>query len=402
MSTAGLAHLDPDLSPSAKGSAWRLGQPIVLSPTTGQPLRLEGSHVLTDGRERWPMIDGIPYLRTGREPLVAAALACLDRGDMDGALVHILADQDDWWDGPAPSEADLRALLEGRNSLTLRDAMGLLAYGRVGDYFAHRWSDPTYLAGLALIDAHWAEPSDAFELACGIGHYLRELHLHGVRVTGADVVFSKLWLARHWVVGPEAELVCFDARSPWPVADRRFDLVLCKDAFYFLEPKAEILARLRGLAGEVLVVGHIHNREAENLSAGSGVTAAEIAAMFPDATVYDDAELTRAARDGRAPRPRPPAELRDVEAFALVEGGETPPRPADGPLCRVPSGALPRRNPLYDGSGEIRWPSPRYRDEYAPRATYPARTELPETVGAAGWTLDHARRREVLDLPARW
>ncbi len=372
----------------------------LISPTTGLALRPDGPHVLSDGRERWPVLDGIPYLRTGREALVAAALACLDRDDPDGALVGLLADADDWWDGPAPSEADLRALLAGRDSLTLRDAMGRLAYGRVGDYFAHRWSDPTYLAGLALIDAHWTEPGQAFELACGIGHYLRDLGLRGVRVTGGDVVFSKLWVARHWVVGPEADLVCFDARRPWPIAEQRFDLVLCQDAFYFLEPKAEILARLRGLAGGALVVGHVHNREAENMSAGSGVTAAEIAAFFPGATVYDDAELTRAARDGRAPSSRSPSEMRAVEAFSLVEGST--PCLADGPLCRLPSGALPRRNPLYDGSGEIRWPSPRYRDEYAPRATYPARTDLPETIGASGWTLDQVRRREVVDLPARW
>lgn len=374
----------------------------LVSPTSGLPLRPDGPHALTDGRERWPVLDAIPYLRTGREALVAGALACLDRGDPDGALVHLLADQDEWWDGPAPSEADLRALLAERDSLNLRDAMGRLAYGRVGDYFAHRWSDPTYLAGLALVDAHWARPRQAFELACGIGHYLRDLHLRGVRVTGGDVVFSKLWLARHWVAGPEAELVCFDARSPWPVAERRFDLVLCQDAFYFLEPKAEILARLRGLAGGALVVGHVHNSEAENLSAGSGVTAAGIAAIFPGAIVYDDAELTRAARDGRAPSPRPPGELRAVEAFGLVEGGSGAPRPADGPLCRLPAGALPRRNPLYDGSGGIDWPSPRYRDEYAPRATYPARTALPEAVGASGWSLDQARRREVVHLPERW
>ena len=374
----------------------------LVSPTTGLPLRPDGPHVLTDGRERWPVLDGIPYLRTGRDAMVASALACLDRDDPDGARVCLLADQDDWWDGPAPSESDLRALVAGRHGLTLRDAMAHLAYGRVGDYFAHRWSDPTYLAGLALIDAHWAKPADAFELACGIGHYLRDLGLRSVRVTGGDVVFSKLWLARHWVVGPGAELVCFDARSPWPVAGRRFDLVLCQDAFYFLEPKAEILARLRGLTGRALVVGHVHNRDAENMSAGSGVTAAEIAAMFPGATVYDDAELTRAARDGRTPLPQLPEVMRDVEAFSLVEGGSATPRPADGPLCRFIPGALPRRNPLYDGSGEIRWPSARYRDEYAPRATYPARTGLPETIGASDWSLDQARRREVVDLPERW
>lgn len=376
----------------------------LVSPTTGLPLHPDGPASLSDGRERWPCLDGIPYLRIGRESLVHAALAAIDRGDTGRALALLLADQDEWWDGPAPDAAGLDRLVAGRESLTLRDAMGLLAYGRVGDYFAHRWSDPTYLAGLALLDAHWTGPARAFELACGIGHYLRALAAEGVAVAGGDVVFSKLWLARHWVVGPAAELVCFDARAPWPVAGRRFDLCLCQDAFYFLEPKAEILARLRALSMGPLAVGHVHNREAANLSAGAGVTAAELARLFPDATIYDDAELTAAASEARLPGARPAAELRHVEAFALVEGVEGPTRPAAGPLCRARPDIRQRRNPLYRaspaGGAEIAWPSERYGAEYASRATYPPRTTLPEH--PAAWSDAQARRREVVALPERW
>ena len=105
---------------------------------------------------------------------------------------------------------------------------------------------PTFLAGLALIEAHWRPTRTAFELACGIGHYGRDLARRGIAVTGADVVFAKLWLARHWVVPAETRLICFDAAAPWPVAEERFDLVFCHDAFYFLEPKAEILAAFEG------------------------------------------------------------------------------------------------------------------------------------------------------------
>jgi hypothetical protein len=209
------------------------------SPETGAPLRPDTPWSLAAPGERWPMVDGIPYLRTGRAALAAEALARLDRRDETGALAALLADQDDWWDGPAPDEAALRELVHERDRLSLRDAMERLAYGRVGDYFAHRWSDPTFLAGLALIEAHWPSPSAAFELACGIGHYGRELGRRGIAWTGADVVFSKLWLARHWVLGPGTRLVCFDAASPWPVTDT-YDLVLCQDAFYFLEPKPAI------------------------------------------------------------------------------------------------------------------------------------------------------------------
>ena len=376
----------------------------LLSPTTGRPLRPDGPATLSDGRERWPVMDGIPYLRTGRDELVREVVARLDRGEADAALACLLRDQDDWWDGPTPGSEDVLRLIRERDALSLREAMARLSFGRVGDYFAHRWSDPTYLAGLALLDAHWSEPTSAFELACGIGHYLRDLEALGVRVTGSDVVFSKLWLARHWVVGPSAELICFDASSAWPLSKRRFDLVLCQDAFYFLEPKPEIAAHLRALAAGPLAIGHIHNSEAENLSAGRGMDAAGIDALFPGARIYDDDELTRAAGDGRPPSDKRAADLRRVEAFSLVDGAEGSPRPADGPLCRPQTRTGMRRNPLYRGSAgdaaTITWPSERYGQEYADRATFPLRTELPEYPST--WSPEQARRREVVSLPTRW
>ena len=131
--------------------------------------------------------------------------------------------------------------------------------------------------------------------------------------------------------------------------------MLCQDAFYFLEPKDEILARLRGLVadGGRLLVGHVHNREAANYSAGRAVTAQDIAAQFPEGVVYDDAELTRALVEARAPVPRAPAELRRAEAFAVASGGT--PRglaagyalPPEDAACRV-NPALRRRRTAAD------------------------------------------------------
>ncbi|RYJ03572.1 MAG: methyltransferase type 11, partial [Acetobacteraceae bacterium] len=40
---------------------------------------------------RWPAPDGIPFLRSGRRDLAEAALARLDAGDRDAALVLLLA-----------------------------------------------------------------------------------------------------------------------------------------------------------------------------------------------------------------------------------------------------------------------------------------------------------------------
>ena len=382
----------------------------LISPTSGARLRADTLHSLSDGLERWPMVDAIPYLRTGREDVVRGALACLDAGDRTGALVGLLADQDDWWDGPPPLADELSHLVAARDGLSLREAMALLGYGRVADYFAHRWSDPTFLAGLALLESHWAAPAGAFELACGIGHYLRELALHGVEVAGADVVFSKLWLARHWVVGPGADLVCFDAASAWPVRDLRADLILCQDAFYFLEPKREILAGLRRAAGSrgVVAIGHVHNRDAPNLSAGAGLRASDLADLFPDGILYDDAELTRAAAEARAPRPAAAGDLAGVEAFSVVAGPGVvaEPKPVSGRLTLPRPRASLRLNPLYepcpDGRAELVWPSERYRREYGDRATYPPATRAPAAASFEPSLTEAARRRELVALPERW
>ena len=360
----------------------------------------------TEGR-RWPAPDGIAFLRSGREELAQAALARLDADDMTGALVLLLADQDDWWRGPIATPAALRELVLRRDCLTLREAMALLEWGPVADYFAHRWSDPTFLAGLALVEAHGPMPATAFELACGIGHHLRELAQHGVDVTGFDVVFAKLWVARNWVV-PRARLLCLDAAQAWPFAEGGFALVACHDAFYFLEPKPTILARLTGLLAPrgVLAISHVHNTAWPNFSAGSGMTAAEVVAMFPGAALYDDADLTRALSEARAPREASFNELASAEAFAIATGpGLLPARAVEGGLALPPLGASLSRNPLYDDACRRAWPSERYGHEYGRHATYPAITTAPchAVFGSEqGSIRDHARRRELVHLPERW
>nr|WP_167956154.1 class I SAM-dependent methyltransferase [Sphingomonas jejuensis] len=369
------------------------------SPVTGQLLERDTPHSLAAPGERWPIVDGIPYLRTESEGLVAVALDHLDADCPDDALVALLTDQDGWWTGPATDLGELKRLVRERDSLTLREAMALLRMGPVADYFAHRWVDPTYLAGLALIEAHWAAAGTAFELACGIGHYLRELTRRGTACLGADVVFSKCWLAKHWVA-PDADYLVFDAAAPWPIAGQRFDLTMCQDAFYFLPEQQEIARRLRAVteADGTLLVGHLHNSEYWNGSKGPARPWSDWAAIFPDAAVYDEGALLHALLVAGRAEPQGWYEDRKVEAWSLAEPAR-PARPVDGGIALPPPGAVLRPNPLVGaeaGHEHVQWPSPRWRDEYGPGCFWANRDD------ELGFVPDPVRLRRVVDLPERW
>lgn len=383
------------------------------SPANGQLLTQDTLHSMTDGERRWPVVEGIPYLRAGREELRADALDALNRGEERAALVELLRDRDDWASGPPPDRKDIAAMVDG--SATPREAMKALGFGSVGDYFSYRLSDPTYLAGLALLQASWNAPRNSFELACGIGHYSRELSRRGIETAGGDVVFAKLWLARRWV-SPGTRFVCFDASAPFPLADGAADLVLCQDALYFLPEKEHVAAEMRRLAGPTgaVAAGHAHNALAENFSAGEPLTPEGYSNLFPDALLFDDVELTEALISGKEPVPKTTEELAGSEAVCLASGAWSLDNAPD--LAVPPPGTLLLPNPLYEISGgdpaslRLRWPSGRYEEEYAPRSGYlPREVEVPRSVleraalGVVDPDVDRlARRRILLNLPEGW
>ena len=336
---------------------------------------------------RFPVVEGIAYLRSGREELAEAALRHLDDGDERNALLLLLRDQDDWARTGAPDDAALAHLIEG--AMNLRDAMAALNFGPVADYFAYRWSDPTFLSGLALLQQHLPAGASVLELGCGIGHYLREFAGRGIEATGADVVFAKLWLARRYVV-PAARLVCFDAGSRFPLGDGAVGAVFCHDAFYFLPNKAHVAHEMRRVAGGAgaLLIGHAHNAEAQNHSSGEPLTEAEYLELFPGSVVYDDAELTASWIEDRRPRA---GAGRDAAALALATG-------TGGVDFRKPVARSLRLNPLYEvGALGPRWPSERYRDEYASLSGYLQLDAVPREP-----TAELVRRRVFVSLPEKW
>ncbi|MDX6718853.1 MAG: hypothetical protein QOJ63_1107 [Solirubrobacteraceae bacterium] len=384
----------------------------LLSPTSGRPLTPAGPYALSDGGgERWPVVAGIPYLRVGRSKLIASLLASLDAGDHDAALLLALGDQDDWATTPPPGVA---GCAEAVATPTLRAAMAALGFGPVGDYFAYRWSDPTFLSGLGLLDAALAGSRRVFELGCGIGHFLRELESRGVSAVGGDVVFAKLWLARRFVVS-SAELVCFDAGQSFPLADDSVDACLCHDVLHYLPDVALALAEQRRIAGRVLV-GHAHNAEVDNLSPGAPLDVAGYEGLAPDATFYDDAAVGQAALVGDPPAAADGQQLRAAAAIAFVTPAAIArPPSADGFAMPAP-GARLRLNPLlHPGLGDpapvvVHWPSTRYEREYAHlsghlRNAPPVPRALLAGVVRAGDDKradDLARQRVLLDLPDAW
>ena len=401
---------------------WRDGE--LKNPFSGKPLRRDSPHSFSDGATRFPVVAEIPFLRAGRDAVRERILNLLDAGDERNALVLLLAEQDDWAQTAAPTSLDLEPLFENEN-INLRDAMRCLKYGAVADYFAYRWSDPTFLSGLNLLENHLPnEAKKVFELCCGIGHYLREFELRNIEATGADVVYSKLWLARKFVA-PQAKLVCADANFGFPFADESSDAAFCHDAFYFLPDKRNAAEELKRATGGAILIGHAHNAAAENFSSGAAISAREYAALFADENAevcfYDDAELTASVIENRLPKKRTIDELNNAAAIDLIfrcaKNNEKTKRRES---FLVPTARRELRiNPLLRGAdGEIfrepRYPSERYGNEYAALSDYLILSaqeidllkKMPHTV-TGNWNVDekfieYARRRILLDLPENW
>ncbi|RZS90789.1 hypothetical protein EV189_0016 [Motilibacter rhizosphaerae] len=354
---------------------------------------------MTATGERAPLVlDGIPYARGSRADLAAEALAAADDAE---ALAVLLRDCDDWWDERPPDLAEARSALAAP---TMREAMSALRLGRVGDYFAHRWSDPVFLAGLALLRRVWPERGQPVrEIACGTGVLLRQLALHGVTdLAGGDVVMAKLWLARQFVLPAESsvELACFDAvADPWPWSESDGGVLVCHDAFYFLPDPAGTARRLARAAGR-LVVGGVPNRLVQRGGGGHHFSPTELLDLFPGAEAYDDDELVAEAVWGQPARPRSARELEQASSVSLVL------RPRDD-IDAVPDPAAPlpwrelRVNPLYGADGRQSWPSERYARDYAARSDYLPRV-LPDEEDLLLRRESWARRRVLLDLPDRW
>lgn len=380
-------------------------------PVTGAPLEPAGPGLLCDGDTLWPCLDGIPYLRLAREELRDEAVAAIRRGDTDHALAVLIADRKDA-SVPPVDPAALRTAVAAVESGAATAAMVMdhLSYGGLGTYFLHRWCLPTLLSGQALLEAHAPPGGTLFEVGCGAGHFLRTWEAGSGRAIGSDLVFSHLWLARHFTA-PRAWLVCFDAAGPFPLADGTADVCLTHDSFHYFPDKPHAFRELRRIARhERVLLGHTHNAEAPNYAPGAPLTVPEYAALLRPRLAYDDAALTRAALTGAAAEAAAPDALRAASALAFVHGPAAAPSPP-GWLTAPRAGRPLQVNPLLTPGGPV-WPTAQFAREFVEGWPYLGALAHPgpgvaaaAEAGGSGTDplIDRlARQRVLLDLPDRW
>lgn len=371
---------------------------VLRSPLTGLPLRHDRPHSLSDGARRWPVVDRIPLLLADRLDWLAELLALLDRGEDRRARLHLLQDAP----GADRDAALVEPMLGGGPSL--RDTLDRLAVDPDARH-AHAWLLPDHLAGLALVASRHVGGPVAV-VGAGAGALVRDLAHAGLEVVGVDRDPVLLWIARRFSA-PSARLV---AATTGPddllvLPSRTFGTaVLTPRAAR--QPRAR-LPELARIAAAWVAVG-VHPRDAADCD---GVAAAPVESLADD-LVAGRPPTTGPVRPWARPRPGAPP-LGDAAAVSPLGIAATP----GGGALRLdlpPRGAVVRRNPLL-------LPLPGgARDEWAAAWPTPARPP------GADWTLERltpvrlprehresgrvgedgvdelARRRVLVDLPARW
>lgn len=232
----------------------------------------------------YPVVAGIPYMRTGGES--TQALRMIENGDGEKALCTLL-------ELPEAKQAEFQALRESGREFTFRRALTLLSPDAEGEYFLYRFSDPTFLVSDALVRALGQDrrclEGYVLDLCGGTGHLTRSLaalHPAASPVLLADRSFWELWLAKQFVA-PGCGPVCCDANEALPFAGHAFSLVLCSGAFEYVWSRRLLAGEMARLVGQrgVVAVTHAHNALCQNPSEGMPLDPAGYRALFEGAPV---------------------------------------------------------------------------------------------------------------------
>jgi ubiquinone/menaquinone biosynthesis C-methylase UbiE/uncharacterized protein YbaR (Trm112 family) len=274
------------------------------SPSPRQPLPGGTFGVLSCGRHAYPVIDGIPVVRSGR---IDVQDHMTGRADVPGPsieelLYRVRVD-------PLEALVDLLAFppslpfdLEQRPGLRLPLTKGPVAHwatrnrrrvvkrmlSRLDEhsaqdwfdlsylqsrnvdrelhpYFMNRFGQPRYLSSLALTSILDGDPMPLLDLACGFGHVMHHLATRSrpLRSVGVDRNFFQLWVARRFIA-PGEDYVCADINQPLPFAENSFCASLCTDAFHLLDNQQTCLDEMRRCARDgTVVIDRVGNRRLE-------------------------------------------------------------------------------------------------------------------------------------------
>lgn len=356
----------------------------------------------------FPIVGGIPYLRTGRE--ADAALRCLGEKKHAQALDVLLGK-------PGGSER------LASSALSFQEALAIVNDTPEGVYLLYRFSDPTFIANETMLCALAGQTRDGriLDVCGGTGHLTRSMiRSSGSRAVLADLEFWKLYLAQRFIV-PDADIVCCNANEPLPFRAAHFSLTVCADAFHYIWSKRQFASELQRVTTDAGVVAlpHVHNALSWNPSQGMPLSPSGYARLFADREVlmFDDAQFLAAALKGETVDFLPKAESAELEsAPALAILAMTRPDSLRAqPLRTEAEPQALSLNPLYhqDPSARSRWrrvfPSADYEDEYGACKEY-----LPDTVELevnprrrvnglpVDQIIDLARRRVLLDLPPKY
>jgi hypothetical protein len=178
------------------------------------------------------------------------------------------------------------------------------------------------------------------------------------------------------------------------------DTVVCHDALHYFNDPLAVATRL-AREGSTLLIGHLHTPRSRPGARGHTVEPAAFAESLPDAQLYDDTELTAAALGQRRPRPLAAVALANAEAFAAAIGTT---HRSTASYVLPPGGTRLVRNPLLDNAGKICWPSDGYKEEFGAHLDYLKNTRDVTAceMSASRHVTEFARRRVLVDLPARW
>jgi SAM-dependent methyltransferase len=368
----------------------------------------------------YPVLAGIPYLRTGQT--ARAALRLLDDGQKDEALQLLLGLTGD-------RMSKFQALCRREQRCSYRTCLEVLSPNPEGIYFLYRFSDPTFLVSDGLLRA--LGPSQIsglapmLDLCGGSGHLTRTLCeiSQDEAVWLADLEFWKLWLARQFVA-PLCKAVCCDASQPLPFARGTFALSLCSDAFSYIWQRRSLAGEMRRLVGNdgVVIATQLHNALCENPSEGNPLDPAGWRALFEEAParLFKESAILESVLENKAIDLS--TETSDMELAAepaLVALSTTREgffRPYELPELK-PVVRLPAINPLYHcediGPNKVltlQLPSAFYEAEFeACRRYLPKQYELPASIfqklesrALLDCWAELAPKKVLLDLPENY